>query len=403
MNSDDDNGFVGFELFFQNYLTQNKIDLECDIFSDDGCKSESQWRKIVQNEYDKQYEMHLESVKQKEFEGLHSVNIIDVDYYKKILEKAEEDADEYNKDSEKYFRVLKKYSEIAEKKYLVPFAKDIHQKLKNLETKYPHCADIIELIDSQVYFQQRTKNGYAKLPTLIFSGPSGSGKSSLAYAIASIITPHQFWLDLSLYSEAFYVSGLELNYTDGGVGIIIKRLSESKFSNNTFILDEVEKSNQRSGRNSPLLPLFGLLERDTAKKFVDVAFQIPIDTSNNSWILTANDLDLIPPPLLNRAIVFKVPQPSKKLVFENIAQSIWDDLLKSEKLEHSYVKELSPEVRKLISSSSIRSAKNRLQLASANCAKRCRNYDPKKKIKLELSDFKINDDNTKNRTIGFIQ
>jgi len=347
--------------------------------------------------------MHLESVKQKEFEGLHSVNIIDVDYYKKILEKAEEDADEYNKDSEKYFRVLKKYSEIAEKKYLVPFAKDIHQKLKNLETKYPHCADIIELIDSQVYFQQRTKNGYAKLPTLIFSGPSGSGKSSLAYAIASIITPHQFWLDLSLYSEAFYVSGLELNYTDGGVGIIIKRLSESKFSNNTFILDEVEKSNQRSGRNSPLLPLFGLLERDTAKKFVDVAFQIPIDTSNNSWILTANDLDLIPPPLLNRAIVFKVPQPSKKLVFENIAQSIWDDLLKSEKLEHSYVKELSPEVRKLISSSSIRSAKNRLQLASANCAKRCRNYDPKKKIKLELSDFKINDDNTKNRTIGFIQ
>jgi ATP-dependent Lon protease len=387
---------IDFDTFYLNFLEKNNVSFE--MFTSCQGKTKREWILIAKKEYAMQLQNHNDIQAQKEFEGLKSVDIIDVDYFNKVFENAEENADEYNKIDDKYFNVLKKYKKIAEPKFLKKFPEDIHERLTKLEEKYPHCKEILSLIDSQIYLQKMS--GYLRLPNLIFTGEAGCGKTSLAFSIAQELNINHFSIDLGLYAEAFYLTGLELGYSDGAPGFILKSLSDSAYGNNIFLVDEADKVSQKTNRNSPLIPLFVLMEKDTAKKFTDVAFQLPVDSSYNSYILTSNTL--LPTPLLTRAIVMNVPQPSKKQIIENISNSVWENLMAEEDWSHHFMPVLSLDVRKHIANSiNIRNIKSKLTLAAANCAKRCKDYK-KKRLNLELSDFKINDEKIKHRTIGFI-
>jgi len=236
---------------------------------------------------------------------------------------------------------------------------------------------------------------------MLFNGEPGSGKTSLARSIAEIVSPEFFYIDLSMYEEAFQIAGLALGYSSSEPGLIFKNSSQSKYINNYYICDEAEKSPQGGGhRTSPLIPLYQLLE-NTSKNFTDVCMQIKTDQSYNTFLFTTNDKDILPEAILSRCIVFNVPNPTKKMVVENIANSVWDDILKEAHWGNSFKNNLSLEIRNHLSDLSVRDIKNQLKLAAAAAAKRT-HKSKSKKINLLTKDFIHNDKRIKYKSIGFI-
>jgi ATP-dependent Lon protease len=310
------------------------------------------------------------------------------------------DVDGDSQIEEKYHSLLEKCEPITEAKILAPFPSDTHEKLIELKQKYPHCSDIIDLIDAQIHLQTYTDKPYAKIPHMIFDGDPGSGKTSLARHIAEIISPEYFYIDLSLYSEAFQIAGLSIGYSSGDCGLMVKHTSESKYANNLYICDEAEKTRQDKEHSSPLVPLYQLLEYDTAKHFTDVALEIPVDMSYNSFILTTNDVDFLPEAIRSRCLIFNVPQPSKKMIVEKIAPSAWDDILSLESWGSAFETNLSLDVRQYLGKISVREVKKQLKIAAANAP--MRHSDPESKIKLLLKDFMMAKLKKTKNSIGFI-
>jgi ATP-dependent Lon protease len=80
------------------------------------------------------------------------------------------------------------------------------------------------------------------------------------------------------------------------------------------VLDEVDKAGGDS-RYDPMGPLYGLLERDTARKFRDEFIEVDIDASHIQWVSTANDARSLSEPILNRMNVYSVPRPNAEQAF----------------------------------------------------------------------------------------
>lgn len=73
------------------------------------------------------------------------------------------------------------------------------------------------------------------------------------------------------------------------------------------MLDELDKASTNQ-KDSPIGALYQLLEPHTARKFVDEAVGIPIDTSGCIWFATANDIESIPSPIRSRFQTFEIPK-----------------------------------------------------------------------------------------------
>jgi ATP-dependent Lon protease len=75
-----------------------------------------------------------------------------------------------------------------------------------------------------------------------------------------------------------------------------------------MVVDEMDKASAE-GQYDPLGALYGLLETDTATRFVDEFAEVPIDASGAVWFATANDAARIPEPILNRMHVYQIEAP----------------------------------------------------------------------------------------------
>ncbi|RZJ84892.1 MAG: hypothetical protein EOO64_02525 [Massilia sp.] len=115
----------------------------------------------------------------------------------------------------------------------------------------------------------------------------------------------------------------------GGPGVgkthFAKRLVRGEYANPVFVLDEVEKASG-STQSDPLAALYQLLEPETACAFRDEFIDVDIDASQIFWVLTANSVEGIPHPLLNRMAVYEVPAPTLAQAAA-IAQRMYTGLL----------------------------------------------------------------------------
>lgn len=82
---------------------------------------------------------------------------------------------------------------------------------------------------------------------------------------------------------------------------------KSRYANPVLMLDEIDKVSSDS-RHNPLGPMYSLLEKHTAKRFVDEYLGVPFDVSNVIWIASANYVERIPEPIRSRMIESKLPR-----------------------------------------------------------------------------------------------
>lgn len=340
--------------------------------------------------------------------GADFIRVVDKEVYADKLEGYRERSLEEN-NIQKYIGMYEHYSSLTENKILAPFPSNILSELEQLKQKFSNGYQLLSDIESQVYLGEFVSDSKKfKLNShILLEGPPGCGKTALANNLLKIISPDSYKLNLSMYTEAFQLSGLSMGYNSGGPGLIAQYMKNSKFANFSILVDEVDKGAMlSSSRASAYVPLYQLLEPSTARCFDDTALDIELDTSHISWIMTANDISLIPDALLSRCSVYHIALPSKQEVFDNVIPSIWGDILDEYNWHNKFNGSLSDDVKSLLTrDGSPREIKRMLLSASAYAAKRYVKSVKKSKIDVAVSDLNSTNllNNKKNKVkMGFI-
>lgn len=155
------------------------------------------------------------------------------------------------------------------------------------------------------YLAVRLMKQDTKGSVLLLVGPPGVGKTSIGKSVAEAMGKQFYRFSVGGLHDESEIKGHRRTYVGAMPGRIIQGLKITKSKAPVFMIDEIDKMNA-SNQGDPSAALLEVLDPEQNINFRDTYLDLPFDVSNVLFILTANTLDTVPEPLLDRAEIIEL-------------------------------------------------------------------------------------------------